>query len=65
MYERERHTYNKKNDDYWTKEIFDQRRKRIRLGVAPRDDFLEAEEMYQTSILKALKKSKKSSKLLV
>jgi len=40
-FEREPNKYEKKNNDYWTKDIFEQRRKRLRLGVVPREDSAE------------------------
>lgn len=43
-HERERHEYTKKDENYWRKEIFERRHKRLRLGVAPREDFLQSQE---------------------
>ncbi len=37
-FERKPHKYNKKDDDYWSNGIFEQRRKRPRLCVDPRED---------------------------
>lgn len=37
-YERQPHEYKKKKAEYWTKDIFEQRKKRPRLSVEPRDE---------------------------
>lgn len=42
MFEREKNNYKKKNNDYWTAEIFERKNKRAKVGVAPREDFLQS-----------------------